>query len=109
MTWADAVDLFIKASGFLLSLVAMAVAIVRTRKSEVERRFEAGSEKLKEHERRVAKLEHAVEHLPSRSEVHELERLIAELNANMVASRERMSAMSSSVTRIETYLLEKKG
>ena len=109
MTWDAAFELFLKTASFLLSCVAMLVALVRTRKSEVERRFEEGSDKLTDHELRVARLEREIEHLPSRSELHELERLMAELKATMLAGQQRIAAINDTVVRIDDYLRNHKG
>lgn len=106
MSLAEITDLGIKIASFVLSVVAMGVAVVRTRKTEVERRFEAGSELMRSHDARIRDLEHAVQGMPSQNDFHELDRALARISAEITANQERMVSVAASVQRIEDYLLK---
>ena len=106
MTLAEVTDLSIKVASFVVSIAAMLVAVVRTRKTEVERRFEAGSELMRSHDRRLRDLEHAVQSVPTQNDLHELDRALARISAEIIANQERMVSVAASVQRIEDYLLK---
>ncbi len=94
---------------FLLSIAAIGTAIIRTRQSKVDERFKAGTDRMDRHDTRLQDLEHTVRSLPSKDDLHALDRSVQRFGAVMEGNQERMGAIGASVQRIEDYLLKSKG
>lgn len=92
-----------------LSVAAIVTTFFRTRQSKVDERFKAGSDRMDRHEKRLQDLEHTVRSLPSKDDLHALDRSVQRFGAVMEGNQERMGAIGASVQRIEDYLLKSKG
>lgn len=109
-------DLAIKVATFLFSVAAMGVAIIRTRRTAVDDRFKAGSDRMDRHESRIQTLEQTVSGLPSREDVHRIQLSIAEMTGSlgrmeavMEGNAKIMSRLEAIVSRHEDHLLNDRG
>jgi hypothetical protein len=96
----------------LISLAALIVAVIRTRRSEVDTRFKSGSDRMDAHERRLQSVEQTVTGMPSREDVHRIDLNIERMNgaldrmgAVMEGNGKIMERLEIIVTRHEDHLL----
>ncbi|WP_315900651.1 DUF2730 family protein [Mameliella alba] len=104
MTASDLLDMALKAIPILLSLTAMIVAVIRTRRSEVDERFKAGSDRMDRHEIRIARLEQTVSGLPSKDDVHNIQLSIAEMTGSLGRMEAVMEGNAKIMQRLETIV-----
>lgn len=112
MTAAQLFDVILRTMPILISLAAMLVAVVRTRRSEVDERFKVGADRMDRHESRLQTLEQTVNHLPSTQDVHKIQLSIAEMTgllgrmeATMEGNAKIMQRLETIVSRHEDHLL----
>lgn len=96
----------------LISLAAMVVAVIRTRRSAVDDRFKAGADRMDRHELRLQTVEQTVTGMPSREDVHRIDLNIERMNgaldrmgAVMEGNGKIMERLELIVTRHEDHLL----
>lgn len=123
---ADTVDLWIKAAGFALSVMAIVFAWVRTRNQVVHERIEkltAGAEvsreairdRLDRHEGRIQSVEQTVRAMPGKEDMHALQLELAKvagamgtMSAVMEGNQQIMRRLEIVVNRHEKYLLQER-
>lgn len=98
----------------IMSIGAVFIAVMRTRKTEVDDRFKTGSDRMDRHEHRIAKIENAVAALPGREELHLMELgltrvqgQLERIEATMGANRDTMTSLNETIRRVEDYLLKR--
>jgi uncharacterized protein DUF2730 len=104
----DWVDILIKFISLAISLLAIAVAVFRTRRQHLEDAFEdidgsfkAGSKRMDAHGLRIHTLEQSFKEMPKKDDMHQLELTLKEISGDMKALRATMRGMSESMTRTE--------
>jgi len=119
----EAWDLWIKGVSLALSLAAMAVAVWRTRRQDVDGRLDvtgrrvdemrdATYERLARHDRRIQAVEQTVQGLPARADIHAIQLDLARMSgaleaisASMDGHREIMKRLEKIVDRHENHLM----
>lgn len=100
-------DMMIRLSTFAVSGLAMAVAWVASRRKDVEQRFKTGSDRMREHDRRLSGLEQTVQALPNKEELHDLKIEVVRLTGHLSAMDAIMARLEAIVTRQEDHLMGK--
>lgn len=72
-------------------------------------RFESVAERMDTFDKRLARVESDIEHLPTREEFHEMELTVARLDQRVVAIDRNTESTSRAVGRIEDFLISMKG
>lgn len=105
-------DLWIKAASFAISIGAAIYAWFATRRADVDEHFERADTQIRDTEIRLRDLEHRVEAMPGREDLHDiqlqLERqtsAINELKAVVRGGQQIMSRQENVVMRLEEHLL----
>lgn len=114
-------------SGVIAILVSIASAVIATRfvtkidfdkvctgiradhekaVSSLDAKFTLTIDKLDKAEDRIARVEHELNHLPSRETVHRMEISLANLNGEMRALGEQLKPVASISERLQEFLLE---
>ncbi|WP_306043408.1 DUF2730 family protein [Mameliella sp. MMSF_3552] len=104
MTAADLLDMSLKAIPILLSFAAMIVAVIRTRRSEVDERFKAGSDRMDRHEARIARAEQTISGMPSKDDVHSIQLSIAEMSGSLNRMEAVIGGNAQIMQRLETIV-----
>ncbi|MFB9148740.1 DUF2730 family protein [Roseovarius ramblicola] len=94
-------DLFWKASGVILPLLVAIYTFLATRRTDVDKQFEAGDERMDRHEGRIAWLEQTVQVMPGKDDTHRLELMLSEMSGDMKAMCSTMEGMKASLQRTE--------
>ncbi len=120
----DVFDLIIKAASFGLSVCAILVAVLRTRRQAIDGRFDgielevkaavaAGSARIDRHELRLQSIEQTVRGLPGRDDLHGLQLEMARIGGSlqtmqavMEGNSQIMRRLEAIVTRHEEHLLD---
>ncbi len=104
----------ISAVSFLFSVGAVVYAWIATRRTNVEERFKAGSDRMDRHETRINSLEQSVKALPTKEDMHQIELGLARLNGAMgrmeavlEGNQKIMGRLETVVVRHEDHLLNK--
>jgi len=85
----------------LVSVAAMAFAWFRTRRHDVDERFDAGRKKMTDLEQRMSAAEMSLLALPGKDDMHQLQLMLTEMAGDMKATRATMRALGESVARQE--------
>lgn len=104
MTAAELFDVLLRTMPILISLAAMLVAVIRTRRSEVDERFKLGSDRMDRHEMRLQTLEQTVNGLPSKEDVHRIQLSIAEMTGSLGRMEAVMEGNAKIMQRLETIV-----
>jgi len=104
----DWLDITIKSISLAISVLAIAVAVFRTRRQHLEAAFEdidgsfkTGSKRMDTHDLRIQALEQSFKEMPKKDDMHQLELTLKEICGDMKAIRATMRGMSESMTRTE--------
>lgn len=98
-------DIALKAGTLLLSVGAMIVAIIRTRRVDTDRRFGKSEEKLTDLDRRVQRVEDGFGGLPTRDEMHNIALQLASVHGQLEVLSTRMRGHNDLLTRLERTTL----
>lgn len=104
----------------IVSMIAMIVAVVRTRRQATEERFKLiegrlvdGSKRMDRHDQRIASIEQTVKEMPGKDDMHKLELQMARIGgtmermeAVMEGNQKIMSRLELIVSRHEDHLLD---
>ncbi|MCR9273232.1 DUF2730 family protein [Mameliella sp. AT18] len=108
----DLIKILLDGAALVISLVAMSVAVMRTRQSALDDRLKTGSGRMDDQDKRISSLEQTVASLPAKEDLHGLELRFGEFGAQLsriettVSSRsEETKRLYVAVERIENYLL----
>jgi len=85
----------------LIAVGAMAFTWIRTRRSDVENQFKAGSKRMGETEKRLQSVEEKLQTMPDKDDMHSLQLTLSEMNGEMKATRATMRSIAESQTRLE--------
>ncbi|MDK3072749.1 DUF2730 family protein [Sedimentitalea sp. JM2-8] len=88
----------------LFSVAALFIAWFRTRRQDVDERFRAGTKRMDQHDLDIQRLQHAVDAMPAKDEVHRLEMLLVEMGGDMKAMRVNMKSVADSQSRLENIV-----
>lgn len=112
----DLIKIALDGGALLLSLAAMAVAVIRTRQSALEDRLSAGAGRMDAQDKRISSLELTVAGLPAKEDLHGLElrfgefsTMLSRIETTLTARREETQRLYASIDRIENYLLKAGG
>ncbi|APE43640.1 hypothetical protein BOO69_09605 [Sulfitobacter alexandrii] len=72
-------------------------------------KFESVAERMDTFDKRLARVESDIEHLPTREEFHEMELTVARLDQRVMAIDRNTESTSRAVGRIEDFLISMKG
>ena len=104
-------DLALKVATLGLSVGAMLVAVIRTRRKDVDGRLERANERFTEGARRMDRidgrltnLETTVEAMPGKDDVHSLQMTLAEMRGDLKAQNATLLAMAESLKRTESIV-----
>ncbi|MGH1416883.1 MAG: DUF2730 family protein [Pelagimonas sp.] len=108
----ETIKVVMEGLSFLFSILAMIIAIFRTRQSKVDERFKSGSDRMDRHDSRLQAVEQTVKALPSSQDIHKIELMMAEMSgtlgrmdAVMEGNAKIMGRLETIVTRHEDHLL----
>ncbi|HET7410087.1 MAG TPA: DUF2730 family protein [Paracoccaceae bacterium] len=97
----DWFDVGLKVGTLILSVGAMLVAWIRTRRVDVDRRFEKVVDNLVDFDRRVQRLEDGRAALPTKEEVNALLIQLTALHGKLDVLSTRMDGQSEILTRLD--------
>jgi len=86
---------------FILTAGAMLFTWFRTRSSDVEDRFRAGSKRMDALELRAQATELAMANMPDKDDMHSLQLMLSEMGGEMKAIRATMRSVAESQSRLE--------
>ena len=96
----------------LISIFGIVFTILRTRRSDVDERFKAGSERMDRFQQRIQTLEERTAAAPGKDELHRIELQIATMSgamgrveATMEGNAQIMQRLERIVSRHEDHLL----
>ena len=105
-------DFLIKVATILLSLVALVLSLVASRKKQIDARFKEGRDRMDRQATRIVQLEAAVKTLPEKEDIHRLQLELTRMAGSMAEIKQMMAGndalftrMESVVARHEQYLL----
>ena len=100
----------------IVSLATLVFAWFRTRRTAVDERFKAGSERMDRHDSRIQAVEQTIKTLPDRNDMHQIELSIERMNGTMTkieavmeGNQQIMTRLELIVTRHEEHLLQGNG
>lgn len=100
----------------ILSVLTVVFAWWRTRRSVVDERLKAGSDRMNRHEARIAQLEQSVKAMPTREDVHNIQLAMERMNGSMgrmeavlEGNAKIMGRLETIVSRHEDHLLQGNG
>lgn len=103
----------LKLAPIVLSVAAMVMAWIGTRRKDVDQRFKDGSKRMDRHEGRIASLEQTIQSMPEKDDIHSLQLQMAEMNGSLMqmtavmeGNAKVMKRLETVVTRHEDHLLE---
>ncbi|WP_300439362.1 DUF2730 family protein [uncultured Mameliella sp.] len=109
----DLIKILLDGAALFISLVAMAVAVMRTRQSALDDRLKTGSGRMDAQDKRLSTLELTVASLPAKEDLHGLElrfgefsTMLSRIEATVSSRREETQRLYVAVERIENYLLK---
>lgn len=88
----------------LFTLIGLVKAALGSGERKLEERLAKAEKTLVDHDRRVQRIEDALQHLPSKDSVHELKLAIVEMAGKMSTQGETLGSVSRTVHRIDDYL-----
>lgn len=95
-----------------LSLVLAVITILftwfRTRRHDVDERFQAGTKRMASAEERIHALEITVKGLPAKDDMHELQLQMARMNGHIETLTERLKPIGAMTERMQELLLANK-
>ena len=97
-------DQVIKVLTFTMSAGAVVVSILMGRRKQVEERFKIVEAKVDDLEKRLHSVEHTVQQLPGREDIHSLAMSMSEMNGELKAIRAHMRSVTDTVGRVEDVL-----
>ena len=100
----DWIDLGLKLAAIVISIAAMIVAWVRTRREDVDRRFEGTHTKLIDHDRRIQRLEDTGQSLPTKDELHAISLQLAALNGTIGVIHSDLAGHGRMLSRVENVV-----
>ncbi len=122
---ADIIKVATDVASLVLSVAAMFVAVIRTRRSEVEDRFvvaekkteerfaevnqrlKLGSDRMDEHGRLISLADQRIAALPGRDEIHALDLTVTRLEGQLSALAGLTDRLSYTTQRIDDYLRDR--
>jgi hypothetical protein len=96
-TWANALTL----GSYAVAVAAVVYTWFATRRSDVDARFKAGSDRMNRLELRVQTTEQTLATMPEKDDIHSLQLLLSEMGGELKAMRASMRAIADSQTRLE--------
>lgn len=108
-------DLGLKVAPILISIGAIVLAFIRTRRDQVDERFKLGGDRMDRHESRIQSLEQTVAGMPAKEDLHGLELKIStmtgaiqRIEATVASNRDTFDRFVTTMDRVENYLLNHK-
>ena len=112
----EALDLWLKIASSAVSLIALAVAFVATRRKAINDRLEAGSKRMDGYDLAIQSMQAQINNMPGKDDIHRLELMVArmsgdlrEMRAGVEANHELLNRFTRIVERQEEHLLNNGG
>ena len=97
-------DLFLRLVPLAISVGSMIVALIATRRKDVDKRFENVMERIDSHGQRLQAVEGDVAAMPGKDDLHKLELILTQMGGDMKAMRAEMAGTAGSLSRIENIV-----
>lgn len=93
-------------AAILISLGATAYSWMTARSKVNAEHLKRVDGNLKDHDRRIQKVESEIEHLPSKDSHHNLEIALAEMNGELKAMATNVDSLARTTRRMEEFLMK---
>lgn len=97
-------DLFWKASGVILPVFVAIYTFIATRRKDLDKRLEAGHERMDRHEARISRLEQSVQNMPGKDDMHSLQLELVRQTGSMEKMAAVMEGNAMITARLEAIV-----
>lgn len=96
-TWSN----LLTSGSYAIAVGAVIYTWFATRRSDVDARFKAGSNRMNDLEKRIQAAEQTLSTMPEKEDIHSLQLLLSEMGGELKAMRATMRGIAESQTRLE--------